>query len=69
MKLKRKDANANGAQNKLAENVNIRGRRGIAEAGAMTTAGFFTPFVLILPTGAPGTPKPIGRPSRAADAS
>lgn len=62
---------ANGAQNKQAQS-NIRGRRGMAEAPDSPTEGFFTPLVLSLgPTAAddPGTPNPMGRPSRAAEAS
>ena len=51
---------------------NIRGRLGIAEEVESATAGFLTPFVLSFgppPAEAPGTPNPIGSPSRAADAS
>lgn len=52
--------------------ANIRGRRGIADELEIPIAGFFTPLVLILIplTGTPlPAPMPIGKPSRAPDAS
>lgn len=60
---------ANGAQNKQSL-MNIRGRLGIEEA-ERPTAGFLTPLVLILlPADGPlPIPNPIGKPSRAAEAS
>lgn len=60
------------AQNKQSA-ANVRGRRGIAEAVERAAAGFLTPAplvpILLTADGPLPIPNPIGKPSRAAEAS